>query len=118
MIQKVSKHQLSDEALEMVAARFKALSERTRLKLIIALEDGEKNVGELVKVVGANQANISHQLQILADAGIVARRKDGVNVYYRISDQSIFELCELVCGSLKRQIEKTSSASRLFAQMQ
>jgi len=56
MIQKSPKHQLSDEALEMVAARFKALSEKTRLKLIIALEDGEKNVGELVKRVGANQA--------------------------------------------------------------
>lgn len=116
MTQKIGKHHLPDEAIEMIANRFKALSEKTRLKLIIALEDGEKNVGELVKLVGANQANVSHQLQILADAGIVARRKYGVNVYYRISDPSIYELCEHVCGSLKRQLEKSASVSRLFTQ--
>ncbi|MGC8830847.1 MAG: ArsR/SmtB family transcription factor [Verrucomicrobiia bacterium] len=114
MALKIVKHNLPDEAIELIAARFKALSEKTRLKLIIALEDGEKNVGELVKLVGANQANVSHQLQILTDAGIVSRRKEGVNVYYRISDPGIYELCECVCCSLRKQLEKTVQVSRLF----
>ncbi|MGC8743404.1 MAG: ArsR/SmtB family transcription factor [Verrucomicrobiia bacterium] len=111
---KVLKYNLPDEAIELIAGRFKALSEKTRLKLIIALEDGEKNVGELVKLVGANQANVSHQLQILADAGIVVRRKDGVNVYYRIADPKIYDLCDCVCNSLKKQLEKSVSVSQLF----
>lgn len=114
MFQKSGKHQLSDEALGLIAERFKALSEKTRLKLILALESGEKNVSELVKIVGANQANVSHQLQILLDAGIVARRKEGVNVYYRIAEPGIFELCECVCKSLKRHYEQNATLSRIF----
>ncbi|MCX7872514.1 MAG: metalloregulator ArsR/SmtB family transcription factor [Verrucomicrobiae bacterium] len=114
MTQKDGKHYLPDEALEMVAERFKALSEKTRLKLILALESGEKNVSELVRIVGANQANVSHQLQILLDAGIVARRKEGVNVYYRISEPNIFDLCECVCKSLKKQYEKNAIFSKIF----
>lgn len=115
MSTKTHKHDLPDEVIELIAERFKALSEKTRLKLIIALESGEKNVTELVKMVGANQANVSHQLQILADAGIVSRRKHGVNVYYKIADPAIYDLCEHVCGSLKKQYEKNASMSELFA---
>lgn len=114
MAQKNVKQPLPDEALDLIAERFKALSEKTRLRLILALESGEKNVSELVKIVGANQANVSHQLQVLLDAGIVERRKEGVNVYYRIADQQIFDLCECVCKSLKKRFEQNAAISKIF----
>ncbi len=95
---------LSEEALSLVAERFKALSEPTRLKLIMALEKGEKNVSELVDTIGATQANVSRHLQYLTDAGVLGRRKDGLRVYYHIVDSSVFNLCELVCGSLQQRL--------------
>lgn len=93
------------EALEMIAARFRVLSEASRLRLILALEDGEKNVTALVKSTGLTQANVSRQLQTLTDAGILGRRKEGLKVIYHIADKTIFDMCDHVCGSLQRRIE-------------
>jgi ArsR family transcriptional regulator len=93
--------QLSDEALDLVAQRFKALSEPLRLKLIMVLMDGPRNVGELVERVAATQANVSRHLQTLSEAGILKRDKKGLHVYYSISDPSVFKLCDMVCGSLE-----------------
>jgi len=102
--------QLSDEALELVAQRFKALSEPLRLKLIMVLMDGPKNVGELVGETRATQANVSRHLQTLAEAGILKRDKKGLHVYYAISDPSVFQLCDLVCGSLEEFLKHQASA--------
>jgi ArsR family transcriptional regulator len=73
---------LSDAALALIAARFKVLSEALRLKILIQLETGEKNVTELMQATGASQANVSRQLHTLSEAGIVARRKAGQKAYY------------------------------------
>jgi DNA-binding transcriptional ArsR family regulator len=114
----MSKHlkrsELSDEAIEMIAARFKLLGESTRLKLLIALEHGERNVTELVAAVGVGQANVSRHLAALSTAGLVARRKEGVSVYYSIVDSAIFNLCEHVCGSLRQQLAGKGAAAKLF----
>ena len=111
MSKKQDLHKLSDEALRLVAERFKALSDPSRLKLLTELMIAEKTVGELVEVTGFGQANVSRHLQTLLRSGILARRKDRLNVYYAISDACIPQLCELMCGSLRRQLE---SNSRIF----
>ncbi len=95
---------LSDEALELIAARFRVLGERMRLKLIIALESGEKNVTELVRATGGTQANVSRHLHTLTEAGILGRRKAGLSVFYFIADPSIFDMCQGVCRSLQRRL--------------
>jgi DNA-binding transcriptional ArsR family regulator len=95
-----TKRRLSESAIGMVAERFKVLSEPMRLKLLYALMDGEKTVSELVAETGSVQANVSKHLSVLLDAGILGRRKQGTSAYYRIVDGSIFELCDLVCGSI------------------
>ncbi len=95
-----TKRRLSGAALGMVAERFKVLSEPMRLRLLYALMDGEKTVSELVEETGTVQANVSKHLSVLLDAGILGRRKQGTSAYYRIVDDSIFELCDLVCGSI------------------
>jgi ArsR family transcriptional regulator len=101
---------LSDAALELIARRFAALAEPTRLRLIHALFDGEKNVRSLVELTGGTQTNISRHLQTLTQAHVLARRKDGLQVFYSIGDPTIFKLCELVCGSLEKQLAKQAGA--------
>ena len=107
--------ELSDEALALIANRFKLLSEVLRLKLLIQLEQREMNVSELVEATGATQTNVSRHLQALAKAGILSRRKAAQSVYYLISDPGVFDLCKHVCGSLQRRFEAQAKATRLFA---
>ncbi|MCU0791955.1 MAG: metalloregulator ArsR/SmtB family transcription factor [Opitutaceae bacterium] len=103
---------LSDDALQLVARRFAVLGEPMRLRLLRALIEGEKSVGALAAETEGTQANVSRHLQTLAEAGLVGRRKEGLQVFYSIADPSIFDLCELVCGSLNQQ---TRARARIFA---
>jgi DNA-binding transcriptional ArsR family regulator len=97
---------LSDRALDMIAHRFKLLAEPMRLRLLQLLMGGEKSVNELVALTGGTQANVSRHLQTLAQAHLLARRKQGLQVFYAIADPSIFQLCELVCGSMEKQLSR------------
>ena len=101
---------LSEAALELVARRFAVLAEPMRLRLVQALFDGEMNVNGLVELTGGTQANISRHLQTLTQAHILSRRKEGLQVYYAIADPSIYKLCELVCGSIEKQLAKQTGA--------
>jgi ArsR family transcriptional regulator len=101
---------LTDEALAMIARRFAVLGEPMRLRLVHALFDGEKSVGALVKTTKGTQTNVSRHLQTLAEAGLLARRREGLQVIYAIADPSIFSLCELVCGSLEKQHARRAGA--------
>jgi ArsR family transcriptional regulator len=94
------KRELSEAALQMIADRFKVLSEPMRLKILHSLWDGERTVGEIIAETAGLQANVSKHLGILQQAGLVSRRKDGLNVYYQIADATVFDLCEVVCNSL------------------
>jgi DNA-binding transcriptional ArsR family regulator len=99
------------EVFEEVSHYFFLLSEPTRLKILYALCNGEQPVGAIVKEIGANQANVSRQLNMLYQARILQRRKDGAQVYYRIEDQNAIELCQVVC---KQMVEKVVNTSRLM----
>ncbi len=102
------KEQLSTKALEMIAERFRILSEPVRLRILHLLNEGELSVTDLTILLETSQPNVSKHLRILQDAGIVGRRQDGNSVYYSIIDNSIFELCELVCGSLEMRFRKNA----------
>lgn len=104
-----------DRALAYVAEYFQALAEPTRLRLLHALQEGEKNVGELTSISGCTQANVSKHLSLLAKTGLVKREGRGTSVYYCIADPSIYELCELVCGQISNKLASQADVSQLFS---
>ena len=97
-------HPIPDELAELIARRFRTLADPLRVRLLDQLRDDELSVNELAERLAAGQQNVSKHLALLADAGMVARRKDGNRVYYRIADPAIFDLCEQICGSLQAQL--------------
>jgi DNA-binding transcriptional ArsR family regulator len=99
-VAKPKKRELSEAALAMIAERFKVLAEPMRLKILHSLWDEELTVGEIIDAVDGLQANVSKHLGVLQQAGLVNRRKEGLRVFYRIADPSVFEICEVVCESL------------------
>jgi DNA-binding transcriptional ArsR family regulator len=98
---------LPDEALQQVAAYFQALSEPTRLQILNLLRQQERSVGELAQLCGYSSANISRHLALLTQHGLVLREARGNSAYYRIADPAVYELCDLVCGSIGRRVERT-----------
>ena|SRR5688500_15659673 len=97
-------HPLPDDLAELIARRFRAIAEPMRVRLLDLLRDGEAGVGDLARQLGASQQNVSKHLAVLADAGILGRRKEGNHVYYRIVDEGVLGLCEQVCGSVQAQL--------------
>ncbi len=97
-------HPLSDELAELIARRFRLLAEPTRIKLLDRLHEGEATVQELADLVGTTQQNVSKHLGVLLDAGVVGRRKQGNFAYFSVVDDGIWQLCDLVCGSVERRL--------------
>lgn len=94
---------LPDPLIELIAERFRVIGEPMRIRLLDALRDGEASVGELTERLGATQQNVSKHLGVLHQAGVVRREKEGTFVNYSIADDSVFGLCEQVCGGLRDQ---------------
>jgi DNA-binding transcriptional ArsR family regulator len=103
---------MSWEALQLVAARFRALGEPIRLRILQILELGEASVTELVAKVESTQPNISKHLKVLQDAGLIKRRQVGTSARYSIADEMAFELCEMVCSRLRVRLEAQAGALR------
>ena len=108
----MSKLSLTPEVLALIAERFKALAEPARLQILSCLRRRELTVSELVDETGLGQANVSKHLQILYGLGFVARRKEGLYVYYSLADRSVFQLCDIMCDRLEAE---TRSRRKLLA---
>jgi len=97
-------HPLSEPLVVQIAQRFRVLGEPMRIRILDHLRDGETSVQELTASLGATQQNVSKHLGLLHAAGVVSRRRAGTRVLYSIADESVFDLCETVCGGLRRQV--------------
>ena len=102
-------HPLPEPLVELIAARFRVLAEPMRIRLLDSLRDGDATVGELQHALGASQQNVSKHLGVLLGAGMVARTKDGTSARYSIADPGVFDLCEQVCGGLRRRVSELDS---------
>ncbi len=94
----------SEQLLERIADRLKAMADPMRLTILHVLQDGERCVNDILAQVGGSQANVSKHLSVLRRAGLVDCRREGVNVYYRIEDPAVFAICRTVCDSLERHV--------------
>src|SRR5271165_5270739 len=99
-------HPLPAPLVEVIAARFRVLGEPMRIRLLDALREGPGTVQELQQATGASQQNVSKHLGVLLGGGLVSRSKEGNFSLYAIADESVFELCEQVCGGLRRQLDE------------
>jgi DNA-binding transcriptional ArsR family regulator len=97
-------HPLPLPLVELIAQRFRVLGEPMRIRLLDRLREGEATVGELQAALDASQQNVSKHLNVLRQAGMVSRTKRGTSASYAIADPGVFELCEQVCGGLRRQV--------------
>lgn len=102
-------HVLDPEVVELVASRFRILGEPLRLRILQVLDrEEEMSVSSLAEEVGSTQPNVSKHLKILQEAGLVGRRQDGNTVYCYVADPTVFDLCDVVCGSLYEQFREQS----------
>jgi DNA-binding transcriptional ArsR family regulator len=102
---------IPEALLEEAARHFALLGDPSRLRILRTLQESDEvSVGELAELTGLTRTNLSQHLSRLAAAGVVGRRREGTTVYYRIADESLGALCDLVCNSL-RQRGKALAAS-------
>jgi len=99
-------HPLPNQLVELIADRFRVLAEPMRIRLLDALREAPATVQDLQRATGASQQNVSKHLGVLLRDGLVSRRKEGNFAVYSIADEGVFELCEQVCGGLRRQLDE------------
>ena|SRR5437868_15103648 len=90
----------SDEVFEMAAEIFRVMSAPMRLKIISCLCNGEKNVSQLLEEINTTQPNMSQHLNTLYQAGVIGRRREGVQIFYRIINDRVVTLCRAVCTQI------------------
>jgi DNA-binding transcriptional ArsR family regulator len=88
-----------------VARYFSLLADPTRLSILNAVCTDERSVSAIVEATGATQTNVSRHLARLHQAGIVARRREGSNVLYRLDDPEFAQICRMVCVRIAGRIE-------------
>ncbi len=97
--------------LEEASRRFALLGDPTRLRLLSTLHaEGELTTGGLAEVTGIAMTNVSQHLARLTAAGLVSRRREGIHVHYRIADETLDQLCELVCSSLRARAQTLAAS--------
>ena len=90
-----------DHVFEKAAGLFKVMSAPMRLKIINCLCDGEQNVSYLLEKIATTQPNMSQHLNTLFKSGVLAKRREGVQIYYSIANQQIVNLCKAVCAQIE-----------------
>ncbi len=100
---------MTDEMLELVAQRFRLLSDPMRLRILHHLRSGERSVGQLVDATGASQPNVSKHLSTLKIHGLVRRRQEGNMAYFSIGSPFVFDLCNSVCGNMQEEWKERQS---------
>ena len=102
-------HPIPAELAEVIAQRLRVIGDPTRIRLLDALRQEELSVGQLAVLLDTSQQNASKHLGTLLQAGIVSRRKAGTTALYAIADESVFVMCEQICGALQEQLAELSA---------
>ena len=98
-----------DAVFEPVADLFRLLSTPIRLKIICAVCSGERNVSELLELIDTTQPNMSQHLATLYRAGVLGRRREGTQIYYRLDNPQVAELCRTVCSQVALDMKQAAT---------
>jgi DNA-binding transcriptional ArsR family regulator len=102
---------VTPEAAELIARRFRALSDPTRLRILDLLRrQDEASVGEIAELVGGSQQNVSKHLGALHAEGFVSRRKQGTSAMYRIADPGVHQICDGISAGIESQLAQMEAA--------
>jgi len=101
----VQKQKLTRASLERLEGIFAAFADATRLAILQELRGGRLSVGELVNNLGTSQANISKHLKLLHQAGLLVREREGLQVFYRVAEESVYEMCKFACKRLNENAQ-------------
>jgi len=101
-----------DPVFDAVAAYFSVLSEPIRLRIVHAVCEREKPVSQIVEEIGATQTNVSRHLSLMFRSGVLSRRKDGNQVYYRVADAAMVEICRNVCNQIAGRMDEKKPLRR------
>lgn len=93
-------------AIDAVASYFSVLAEPTRIRIMHSVCETEKTVSQIVEDIGATQTNVSRHLGVMHRSGVLARRKEGNQVYYRTADVAMVELCRSVCKRISERMDE------------
>lgn len=96
----------ADSVFSTLAGYFAMLAEPARLKIMHAICDAERSVNEIVAASGVSQTSVSRHLALMHRHGMVRRRRDGNQIYYRLSDQAMPELCRTVCTRIASAMDE------------
>lgn len=94
---------------EMAAELFGVLATPMRLRILSALCDREKSVSQLLQEIETTQPNLSQHLNLLYRAGVLAKRKDGTQVIYRVQSEKAVMLCRTVCTQIAIELDEPSA---------
>jgi len=112
----MSKPEFDLTIYELQAEISKTLAHPIRLAILHCLESGEKTVNELTETIGASQSNISQHLAIMRQRQIVKTRKDGSNIYYRVTSPKISQACDMVREVLLEQLSQKQEIAKNYMQ--
>jgi DNA-binding transcriptional ArsR family regulator len=104
----VSNHTEADAVFESAAELFALLSTPIRLKIISAVCNGEKNVSQLLDEIDTTQPNMSQHLATLYRSGVLTKRRDGTQIYYKLQSERVATLCRAVCMQVAIELDGTN----------
>ena len=98
---------MKDKTVYYLQAKIcKALAHPLRMEVVDRLKEGELSFGELCEAVGCGKSNLSQHLASMVDKGVLAQRKEGLNVYFRLSSDTVAAACDAVQAVLVRRLER------------
>ncbi|MGZ8270464.1 MAG: ArsR/SmtB family transcription factor [Methylophilus sp.] len=110
-------NQLSASSLDRIAAYFQVLSEPSRLRLLNCLCNGEASVSDLAEATKLSTANVSRHLTLMAKHGLVKKDARGNSVIYSIADETLHQICHLVCTSIAKKVTAEAQDYAPFIQI-
>jgi len=100
-----------EQVFESVARYFAVLGEPTRLRILHTVCQEEKCVNDIIRATGMAQANVSRHLGLMYQAGMLSRRREGTQVFYRVSDRMFVELCRSVTVQVVSKLDELTRAN-------